>query len=501
MPTRHPLGARAALLATTLLAACGDDAATPGGGASGSECVTRCEADATERARRFCGTDHQTWRACQWICGETPSGVGVFPEACADDGSPRPGSPETAADGVAVCDWVRVGSEWVAGECASNLTVNMGEMLGAGTEVSTEDHDRDVSSLPAQVSHRARYGAPKQQGSAPACLSFAATAAIEGAVRVASRQRVTLSEMHLLARHRSTNTARTVAAARSAIATDEQARALDLTYNARVAQSWIANRATPDATTVQMLDQMALFEVASVRAVAATMQAVTAEAIQRELARGNDLMIAFKMSDNWNDVSREGFIEDYRDGRRFGHAVLVVGYRYVDQKLYFELRNSWGAGWGDGGYGFLSAETAVSQLNMVPQAITVQRRSDAAAVDCAAGQAASLENVCRRVCPDGSLADADDQCPAGMMCPDGQTSDGADQCVPACTMGASMGDGFTVNCTARGCVWTLNDGVRGCRPREPGGTCEKFCPAPTCDAIVSMNEFGATVVSCGTGAN
>jgi len=38
-----------------------------------------------------------------------------------------------------------------------------------------------------------------------------------------------------------------------------------------------------------------------------------------------------------------------------GHAVVIVG--YDDEKKLFEIRNSWGEGWGDHGYGFVTYKT------------------------------------------------------------------------------------------------------------------------------------------------
>lgn len=40
-----------------------------------------------------------------------------------------------------------------------------------------------------------------------------------------------------------------------------------------------------------------------------------------------------------------------RDRLRGGHAILIVGYHHAKRLLIF--RNSWGAGWGDHGYGYL----------------------------------------------------------------------------------------------------------------------------------------------------
>jgi C1A family cysteine protease len=52
-------------------------------------------------------------------------------------------------------------------------------------------------------------------------------------------------------------------------------------------------------------------------------------------------------------VRRSGLVPmpDLSDVPQGGHAVLVVGYR--DASEHFIVRNSWGRGWGDGGYCFM----------------------------------------------------------------------------------------------------------------------------------------------------
>lgn len=39
-----------------------------------------------------------------------------------------------------------------------------------------------------------------------------------------------------------------------------------------------------------------------------------------------------------------------------GHAVLVVGYKQINGKNYWIVRNSWGDAWGDGGYFYMAEE-------------------------------------------------------------------------------------------------------------------------------------------------
>lgn len=43
-----------------------------------------------------------------------------------------------------------------------------------------------------------------------------------------------------------------------------------------------------------------------------------------------------------------------------GHAVVIIGYKQINGQLYFEVRNSWGASWGDHGYFWMPAQYAIS---------------------------------------------------------------------------------------------------------------------------------------------
>lgn len=42
-----------------------------------------------------------------------------------------------------------------------------------------------------------------------------------------------------------------------------------------------------------------------------------------------------------------------------GHAVVIIGYKEIRNQLYFEVRNSWGANWGDNGYFWMPAAFAI----------------------------------------------------------------------------------------------------------------------------------------------
>lgn len=69
----------------------------------------------------------------------------------------------------------------------------------------------------------------------------------------------------------------------------------------------------------------------------------------------NEIPVCFGFSvyESINDSSRTGIISIPEPGERLvgGHAVVAVGYQ--DEKEQVIIRNSWGKGWGDIGYGYL----------------------------------------------------------------------------------------------------------------------------------------------------
>lgn len=72
------------------------------------------------------------------------------------------------------------------------------------------------------------------------------------------------------------------------------------------------------------------------------------------LFKGYDIVIGTYVS--WDDTDNDGILEPVLDSNgdpvgRGGHAMVVVGYDRTNQ--YFIVKNSWGTGWGNNGYGYL----------------------------------------------------------------------------------------------------------------------------------------------------
>lgn len=86
----------------------------------------------------------------------------------------------------------------------------------------------------------------------------------------------------------------------------------------------------------------------------------TVDGVQHALAQGQPVAIGFIVFDSFEsyDVAKTGIVPIPRLGeqRLGGHAVLVVGYKKINDKLHFIIRNSWGEDWGDEGYCYMPAE-------------------------------------------------------------------------------------------------------------------------------------------------
>ena len=70
------------------------------------------------------------------------------------------------------------------------------------------------------------------------------------------------------------------------------------------------------------------------------------------LATKGPILTRLDVDDAWYDATvKQGKLDEYQpDTARGGHAVALVGYT----PGRFTVRNSWGTGWGDRGFGYAS---------------------------------------------------------------------------------------------------------------------------------------------------
>jgi hypothetical protein len=79
--------------------------------------------------------------------------------------------------------------------------------------------------------------------------------------------------------------------------------------------------------------------------------------IARVLGTGQAIYAGFDIdTKSWSSDSRQngGVLADWQPDGSGGHAVALVGYRSTASGRQFLVHNSWGKGWGDGGYGWVS---------------------------------------------------------------------------------------------------------------------------------------------------
>lgn len=81
--------------------------------------------------------------------------------------------------------------------------------------------------------------------------------------------------------------------------------------------------------------------------------------VQRCLAEGYPVVLGMTVYESFesDSVAKSGIVPLPKKNEQVlgGHAMLIVGYKKIGWTLYLIVRNSWGTGWGDGGYCYIPA--------------------------------------------------------------------------------------------------------------------------------------------------
>ena len=196
------------------------------------------------------------------------------------------------------------------------------------------------SSRPQRVDHRNKVGPIRDQGARPTCLSFATSAAHE--IKRASTPLAPEALYRFALIHDGAWCGGiSIRGITSALEADGQCFEIDWPYGA-----------------LEPVNSKTEFFRSQSVLIADSPLEFTLEA----LAAGKSLVVAIAITSAWFDVSDNGQIQcvDTNEPALGHHAVVAIGYDETDRQLL--IRNSWGEGWGSGGYGHLPYEVFAARV-------------------------------------------------------------------------------------------------------------------------------------------
>lgn len=285
--------------------------------------------------------------------------------------------------------------------------------------------------LPPFVDHRLTglEGPVKAQGAVGACTAFSLSTAMDHAIRRAGVGDV-VAPLHIWSKYGVPNMG--AAGDRTAdetITTEavwpyDPAKACKLTLvpfdacgSAYSVQSGTGVFDKQLQAERKIADKKGRFRVSAIEKLS---KPVDTDELAAVLAGGDDVWASFWVdSEAWSDRSLQaGVIPDYERREDEGHAVVLSGYRPTPSGRQFLVHNSWGARWGDGGYGWLSeamvrkhlkaafkvrvADTEAPGPTPIPGPAPAPAPAPAPS-GCATGQTRdAVTGQCANVCPSGS---------------------------------------------------------------------------------------------------
>ncbi|HEY3821684.1 MAG TPA: C1 family peptidase [Polyangiaceae bacterium] len=352
----------------------------------------------------------------------------------------------------------------------------------------------DLSVLPAVVDHRVEgtEGPVRDQSNAPACTAFATAAAIDHALARWGGGNPSVSVMQIWARYHAPEVTTSLTANVGQKLGPEQ----QWPYSAPEAISWVPCKEYPrppregcnhpvDQARARSVAASVVGEFTEVEYIGGSADPLV---LQAKLAAGQDVMVTIEPPSAFVPKGKAGsrYVPDYERsaGPGTGHTMVIAGYAHFAHGTYFLLHNSWGTGWGDGGYAWIH-ETTLRRWSLELVAIDAEPLLRAAGsrplrqraqTTCASGLVPdSIRATCASPCPDHSPRH-DGVCPVAGQCPAGFVNlTGACVLAAPAVSGRDADSGIAWSCGPGGCGYVL---PKTSDPGCTGATCQVSCPAP-----------------------
>jgi hypothetical protein len=418
---------------------------------------------------------------------------------------PPPQPPGNLGEGQP-CHSVWTGSDTAPLACAKSVLFGNDDGSGAKLIVPRKLLARNPAVLPAIVDHRldGTEGPLRNQGSAPACTAFATATALDHAMARWSGRITPVSVMQIWSRYHSpfvetslqTNLGQAMGAE------------VGWPFDVNEAVTWVPCQDFPkppkagcgrpiDTARVQRIAASPVGEFTEVEYIGAPPDVPT---LWAKIAAGQDVIVTIELPPAFVPTGKAGarYIPNYvrSAGPDAGHAMVLAGYAHLPHGTYFLLHNSWGPGWGDGGYAWIHEVTlrrwarevvAVDAEPIVRDPGNRPRRSRGETT-CDAGLVPdSIRGTCSPPCPDHSPRH-DGVCPVAGQCQASYVNlTGACVLAAPVSQGTDPDSGVAWTCGPGGCSYVLPHAID---PTCTGNTCEASCPAPD----FHLSKMGSSLV-------